>query len=591
MSTKSSVRTLRVVIRYRDREPITMELTKKTLPRIIGRGYLQKKLQLLPSLLRGISRRHLRIEFREDVPHGRFWIVDLNSSNGTIVQPFGDQARPRRYRNESFSIPGRIHIRLPSHSHKSDDKGGDDNVLIEMTDSDFQDMTSTEPLVGSLADWESLLGYLSTIQAAHLTGMPGVGKSWLAERLASSGIWQRQRERQLGDVLVVRVDGRDVREDKLGVWRDLASQMLIGLGDALLSHGRFDLEERVQSALKYLRADWIEKIREVTRAFLMALGPVIKEGNLRLIFIFDDFDQVYAKLESQMLYKLYQVHQKREFIGRVSFVIITREPLANLRQDINLDEVRRFNQLMPSKTIVLDCLQRDEFDLVMDHLAAGTYLAGSNAADTLYHFSGGHPALAKELYKWLSVNGFLNQPDIWHEELDKLDVVEKMSKSCRQIWRHLTDEQRRALVEYVNNTPANLATLDTLHELSIIRPDGKFFSPIFRECVPAFHERDRLKDRGLRIDLGKRRAFFNGQDITDTIKGDIAKKVLFYMYEHRNQLCTYKQLYTNCWSGIYDESCKGTVQRTVTRLREQVDSNKEYILNEAKRGYRLEIEE
>lgn len=285
MQDQSNDRILQLTVDYQGNK-VQLTLNKKDCPKMIGRHYLEEKLNLENNTLTAISGKHFTIEFKDDEPYKGFRVRD-HSSYGTFVEHPDGKAPPRCYHQESFSVGQRRHVCLQGQSHHS-------NISIEILNSKKE--TAPPPPHDPL---QELLDNIYNAQAAHLTGMPGIGKSWLARRLVTLGIWQHEVRQQLGDILVVWVDGAAVEadKDKGWFWRNLAIEILLGLRQALSGCGQTHIVPEIDGALKHLRGPWVDQIREVTGPLTNALNAVQRKANLRPILIFDNFDQLYANLQ------------------------------------------------------------------------------------------------------------------------------------------------------------------------------------------------------------------------------------------------------------------------------------------------------
>lgn len=592
MTHQSADRTLQLTIRYQGRE-ILITLKEADCPMIISRTYLERLFHLPMNTLKAISGKHFILQFRNDTAHGTFWVVD-HSTHGTLVEHPDGKAQPRRYHQESFSVGQRSHVRLQGRLHYDGEL--DHDVLFELVDLQGSHFgVTTEPNVSekTKSNWDLFLRYLNSTQTVHLTGMPGIGKSWLAGRLTRPGIWRRERAQQLGDVLVIWVDGAAVSADEVGFWRHLAEHILLGLRQALFDCSRTDLVPEIDPILKHLKGGWVDQIREVTGPLMNALSVLLRKANLRPILIFDNFDQLYAKLQPRMLYTLYQLHHEiHELKGKISFVLITRDSFAQLRSDLSENEVRRFNSLFQKTEMALSYLQEDQFSTLLSRLVPGQHLAGTQAANVLYQFSGGHPALTEELCKMLSVEGILNRPHLWHDRLQKMDWATHIPASCEEVWLYLNAQQRQAVADYANGK-LSFHQMPSRYKMNMIFPKGRFFSPIFKTCV--LHWGQKIEVPGLRIDPQEKRVFVHGKDITEEIHNRKEYCLLFCMYEHRGKLCTYEQLWRHCWpqGGKFDLTLEHQrIGKAVNRLCGIVDpdrKNPKYIISQPGEGYRLEI--
>lgn len=293
------------------------------------------------------------------------------------------------------------------------------------------------------------------------------------------------------------------------------------------------------------------------------------------------------------MYFLYKLHYKNHYIKKLLVLYLLHK--INCRNFVLVfykNNAIKFKHLFQNREIALSYLQQDQFSTLLSRLLPSQYLRGTEAANVLYHFSGGHPALAKELCSLLE--GILHRPELWHDWLQKMDWTSQIPASCEEIWSYLNAQQRQAVEDYANGK-LSFHQMPSLYKMSAIFPKGKFFSPIFRTCV--LHWGKKIKVPGLRIDPQKERVFVHGQDITEKIRNRKEFCLLFCMYEHRGKLCTYEELLRHCWPNdkhfAFDiDQDRPRIQRAVNRLCQHVDpdrKNPKYIISRPGKGYMLEI--
>ena len=580
MASKSTDRKLKVKIGYQEHEK-KIEITPDQCPYFIGAKGLSEDFGIPQKTIELISGEHFFIQFRphSTLVHKMFWIVD-SSSNGTIIQNPHSGASRRLRRQESYPIRQKVLVRLAGNKETSND-----DVFIEMNDPDLR---ITTPGVEPPTLWNPLLTSLSNYQTAHLTGMAGIGKSWLANQLTDQGIWPLQLEEKLGNVLAVKIEGAEVSRDEVGLWRNLGFQMLQALCDALEERGELyhEITEQVESYISQISRENVKRFTNIIEPLLKSLYAVIEQTDLHPIFIFDDFDNIYASLKEGMLLRLYKLHQKNKKLKRrVSFILISRSSLSDLREQTS--GVLKFNGLFLNSAILLSCLQKDEFNNLLASFWRNNKIVKTEYAALLYDLSGGHPALLEELYEWLSAAGLVEQPNTWAKELKRVDYLTHLSKSCLSIWDSLLYEERCALAKYATKKYTSPMITD-LQNRAIIGLNGEFFSPIFKACVVGWG----AQEMGLRINELERRVFVDGQDITDYIGAQTQEfKYLFYMYERRNRSCTFKELYEYLKGDKYEGNVinnKDVVVAVIGRLRGKLGKERRCISNVRAVGFKLE---
>lgn len=555
-------------------------------PLIIGRNFLQQLFGVNGDSFRNVSRRHLEITY--DERNDQFWCRD-RSLLGSLVRVVGeapDDLGPEfLYHHDQFLIKRRMRIRL-----QNEDVGREpDDVIIEINNHTHDE---TKPILDSPAYWDRLLKQLHSIRAVQLVGLPGTGKSTLAKKLlASEGtMWQRQRDRELGGTaLVAWVDCHIMDQVDERLWMHLARRILTALLTAVDDLGLTETRDELRSAIKYFDANVSRRIGQMNPVFRQAWRAIAKSG-LRPLIIFDHFDTLYARLDKFMVYQLYQFHQWPEIGEMLRYVVITRRSLAELRNDSKEDGVVEFTNLFARYAIQMTPVRQDEFRPLWSLIAPTHQRVEPAVLDHLYHLSGGHPGLMRELYEELAINGWLDAPDQWQANLASVDWQERPPQSCVAVWNCLTGKEQEAVVCLLDGGWVSAETKRCLQNKGILNAKGEFFSPLFRDLVAWQQHQIEDEQRGLRIDTTQQRVFVDGSDVTPKLQGR-KLDVLLYMHQNANQLCDYESLIKHTLPDgtvidtTYVESERGALQRTVSRLCRIIDPNRQHIQNEQGRGY------
>lgn len=576
---------LSIVIWYQDKKASIIYEAGE--PLIIGRKQLQTLFDINGASFQNISRHHLEIYY--DERRDEFWARD-NSLLGTLVRIVGQNEAlgPEfLYHHDQFMIRRRMRLRL----HNENSQREPDDVIIEI---DNQTHDETRPILPSSTYWDRLLKQLHSVRAAHIFGIAGIGKSMLAKRLlAPSGTgWQRQRDRQLGGhALVAWIDCRFMEGDTEPLWQHLARKMLFALQIAADDQRLFDIHTELESHLRYFDETPTKRIGQLNPIFRQALRTVLKQG-FRPIFIFDDFDAIYPRLDPFMLYQLYQIHQWPEIGDAVRYLILTRHPLDVLRSDDKDDGVSEFSGLFARHTIQMGGSHGEDFRDLWGQIAPSyRNLPEDLLQNTLYELSGGHPGLLRELYQEIVLNDWLDRPLQWKENLDALNWEDRPLQMCEAVWEGLNSAEKKLLAAYLQYpNDISLQQSNTLKEMGLLKPNGDLFSPFFRATVQRAATQLSQLVEGLIINTEQRRVYLDGNDLTAQLQGR-KLDVLIYLYHHPNRLCNYEELIKHTlpketvFSDIYWESERGALQRTVSRLCRIVDPGRKLIFNEFGQGY------
>jgi hypothetical protein len=336
MAATATSNALILNISCRNRHAERIEIKPEDCPRTIGRDDLRQWLGVTEDTLGDISWEHFRIEHQNG-----FRIVD-SSRNGTLVESVDGRLPPQRLDGgASRSVVDSLRLRLENGS--LDDLA---DVVIDVTLRSSR--PSTRPRSSVSGIWTDLLGELSRDRTVHLVGMPGVGKSFLANQLAHPAPGpKQQRDQVLGNVVAALIDGLALTGDDQGLWHDLACQMVIALDLAAqeLPAGG-PIQDEAQALLVELRTGTARRPRDAALRLRRMLQTVVRDAATRVVFIFDHFDDILARLEPDMLAVLYQLYSYPWSRGQgLDYVVITRRPLERLRAGLDERQAQAFAAL------------------------------------------------------------------------------------------------------------------------------------------------------------------------------------------------------------------------------------------------------
>ena len=564
---------------------------------IIGRKFLQTLFNLGGNSFLNISRRHLELFF--DEKKEQFWAKDY-SLLGTLARVVAPQSEDEDgpeflYHHDQFAIKRQMRLRLLNENENRQP----DDVTITIENQYYDE---TRPILHAPAYWDRLLKQLQTARVSHLIGLPGTGKSTLAKKLLSplGDPWQRQRDGQLGGrTLVAWVDGRMINEHQEQLWISVGRRMLFALHTAADEQFLYDLRDEIQTALRNFDAQ-VTTIGQITPTFRHILRAVLRCG-WRPMFVFDHFDAVLSQLDRFMLYQLAQIHQSAEVGEQLRYLLITRRPLDQLREDGKSNGVADFFQLFARHNVVMNCWQYEEFRTLWGQIAPAHRHLAPPILDELYLLSGGLPALVRELYEELAVNGWLDNPQLWYTHLSQCNWQSHPPQACTLIWEALSAEEQQAARQHAQEGVLSVRHDAAFRLMGLLRESGQWFSPLFDQMTassplqeptqPASAEKIApIPANGLQIDASRRRVYLDGQDITAKLLGR-KLDVLLYMHRNARRVCDYDELIRHtlpentAFDQVYFESERSALQRTVSRLCRLVDPHRQYIFNEQGQGY------
>ena len=582
-----SLADLELTIRYRDKIHILPFSADSVLPQTFGRADFQRWFGLPGDALLNISKTHFSVAYQ----HGRFWI-DEHSKYGTLVRCLDDPVPPpyKRRLRARLALCRRTELKL-TNSNRADGKPDDVYIIVDYPGASDTLAVFVDPL------WDQLLRRLESTRSAHLIGLPGSGKWYLARQLMAEERHGHDRERVLGDsTLPVSVDCRAIAAGEEGsLWLALARRLLLALGEAADRYGY----RRPSAAIAGLVAQFDRQPpgqpEEAMNYFQRAFETLVTDALQSPLLLLTNFDAIYSDLEPEMLYCLARFGVEWHPISeRIFLVIATWRPLGRLRDDgagSDANEfVREFNRIFSDSTIVLN--YSGQFLSLWDSLTDGRPLEMRNE-DLLLRLTGANPGLLRDLLQRLQMRRWLDDPASLSTRLRQVDwAAEPPLPTCDKIWRVLRPDERDCLVTLAAGQPIDINQQQELTRLGLVNADGRIFSEIFAATVGRFRAEEDRHERGLRVDPANRRVTVDGRPVA--LKDGREMDVLLALYQRRGDFVPYRQLIEAVYGEPgrpYDDSLiandKEALQKAVARLCERIDPQRAYILTKHGYGYIL----
>lgn len=575
---------LQVTIRYRDRAHVLRFAAEPGATLVVGRSELQAWFGLPPDSLRNISRGHFRIAF----DNGRFWIDEL-SRYGTYVRSL-DAPTPLPYkrRRRARLAPGRQTELKLLNTNPTDGSADDLYVLIDNPGASDTLAVFADPL------WDRLLVRLAGARAAHLLGLPGSGKWFLARQLMADD--SRDRERLLGvSVLPVSVDGRALADDEVALWQAFARRLLLALGEAADRAGHAESGRHIAALVAQFDARPPGRPDESMIYFRRAFETLVNDALQSPLLLLTQFDSVYSELEPEMLYCLARfLKEWHEVSERIYLVIATTRPLGRLRDDAQgegdaADFVREFNHLFDDDPVLLN--YGGQFRALWASLTDGRPL-DLRTEEALLALTGANPGLLRDVIQRLQGRGWLDDPAWLREQLAAEPWADAPLPTADKIWRALRPDERDCLVALAEGRSIDINRQQELVRLGLVSPEGAIFSDIFAATVARFRAEEDRHERGLRVDAPNRRVYVDGQPAA--LRDGREMDVLLALYAQRGRVVPYRELIEQVYGepGVaYDEamlfSDKEALQRAVGRLCDRIDPQRAYLTTKHGVGYCL----
>ena len=182
---------------------------------------------------------------------------------------------------------------------------------------------------------------------------------------------------------------------------------------------------------------------EWQHAFAQAVRAVMTATvTQRLVFLFDQFDEVYEALDPRFFANLRSIRD--DFKYRVSYVTFAREELPQIRSDPEHDE---FYELLSPNVIGLGCYEYDDAWTLLRRVGGRYDLEPEpSLGDGLIALTGGHPGLLKAAYM-TTMRGSSAPSERDQAAIEVLLADPDIRTECRKLWDSIRQDERQRLVK------------------------------------------------------------------------------------------------------------------------------------------------
>ena len=332
----------------------------------------------------------------------------------------------------------------------------------------------------------------------------------------------------------------------------------------------------------------------VRSLFATSMRELDRWGEVRLVVILDEFDDVFSELPP---WPFRQLRALRDALGdKLDYITGTSRRLERLRSDADTYE---FRELFHLHTLVLRPLSKVDAKRLIAHLAAKQASVSSDAQEApAVTLSGGHPGLLECLYSMASQGG-IESPTSADVAVVELSAQEPVQKECRRLWDELEEEEREGLLELVRSGEAALSdgqrrALKTKGLLGTAE-DGvpTVFSPVFEAFLRTEWRRPRgVETSGVHCNLETGQIWSDDHEITLSLS-EPQRRLVRLLYHGGGAICTYDQIAEQVW-GVGEGVTPGAIYELVKRVRQKVEPDWRepcYVVTVPGEGYRLKISE
>jgi len=315
-----------------------------------------------------------------------------------------------------------------------------------------------------------IFNLVQSVESCYVIAAASIGKTRLLDFMMRPDVQENYLKEHAKNTLLIRVDMNRLNEiSDLGFYELLMSAIVSACGQ--------------KSELSALQHEFALVLSEVLqrndlpslRFVELFTQKLCQQTDLKLVFIFDEFDGAYRELPSKIFANLRGIRDANK--NRLCFILFLRNPPEKLRPPI---ENESFYELVSRNLIGLGPYNRSDSLTVIQQLEVRRqYPLTPEMREWLSQVSGGHPGLIHALLN--IIIDLPNQKDRV-TNLKSLAHQEAIVEECRKIWNSLSNDEQQGLLAFVRNNSVPQPVLKLLTAKGLLQMKGdtyKVFSPIF----------------------------------------------------------------------------------------------------------------
>ncbi len=419
-----------------------------------------------------------------------------------------------------------------------------------------------------------VMDWLKAGQSGCLIGLRGVGTSNFLAFLRRDDVRQHYLGQDYSDVAFILIDLLALaKQTEAAVYHLLLDRLLSKLGPA-------GVDTATVAEITHLQHQF-----PVQRLIERSLDILCNRPSQRVVLLFDEFDAIFQNLPSSLFRYLRALRDHRK--DQLSYIVTVTNDLANLRDD--LTEVEHFYRLVSRNVCGLEPYSEADARQMIAYLASRRSLELKEQDITcLIELSGGHAGLLKSILSLL-----WNTPQRRLNEISSsLNEEPTIQAECWKVWAGLPEQEQTALHFLLVGKKPNLPMLRQLKYKGVVRDDRsetRMFSPLFtdfvrRQAIPSAKE--------IIISRSPRQVQFGERHIDNLT--ELEFETLYYLYEHRERVCTKDELIEHVYGQQYDRLSGGVsdaaLQTLMARLRVKIEPKRgqpRYIITVRREGYKF----
>lgn len=326
-----------------------------------------------------------------------------------------------------------------------------------------------------------LFRYVQSAESFYVIGAASMGKTRLLDFLTGAEVQKHYLGEHADRHWLIRVD-----LNRLAIMNEKWAFYELLLSSILLDLSNHENIGNLSAEIAKLDSEIIQHrdLLLALRFFELAVNKLCQAYDLKLCFLFDEFDEAYKVLSRETFLQLRAVRDANK--NRISFGLFLRDLPERLRPSPDNES---FYELLSRNLIGLGPYNRsDSLRIIQQLEARREYSLTSEQREKLFEASGGHPGIIQAILSVLidtpNSSRKFDTPG-WMEWLSQQPAV---VEECRKIFDGLSEEEQEGLSAFARGgfDKISLPVEKLLFAKGLLRrEDGvvKFFSRLFEQYI------------------------------------------------------------------------------------------------------------
>src|SRR5512136_2265290 len=437
------------------------------------------------------------------------------------------------------------------------------------------------------SDLNRLMLFLSEGECCSVVALSNMGKSTLLRNVASQAEPAQLASKGQSTLTEGRAGGMAFFHVDCNLMLTLTEQ---GFYEAALRSALAEVERLgAAKALVERLQDLYHTVVEPSSPFLVPLSfneaivALSEKLGRRVVFLFDEFDDPFARLDGRVFLNLRALRDK--YGDRLCFVTATGTELGEQRQDAEASE---FCEMFAGRVIYLTGLSQDEARQVVAGIARDESVElDHDEVDFVLKQAGGHLGLLQAVTAVLIRVAAGAPANLRSRSLmvarQQLDSEGSVRAECAKLWEQLSRDDRDALLRFV--THGSKPPLDEAMQILVRKgilvsqrsPSGEGESPaVFGELFAGYARRQHRVQQtvrpGVYVDVDSGDVWVDGKRAP--VLTDHEYRLLLLLYGRMNKIVTRDDVAEAVWGADYMENIDDArCDKLLSRLRSKIEAD------------------